>query len=82
MNGLTDYATDTDEIEMMVGVDEYFVYMFNNLYRPKSIYTLSTDNPKHISFPCFEESALWVELTEIDSTDNDKIQISMDCKKL
>ena len=76
---VTDYLTGADEITMSIGVGEDFVYYLAAGVHEGQKFEFF---PGSLSFPCFQDSALWVQITEIDSYQDDTATVQLDCKNL
>lgn len=90
---ITDVLTSTDEIELLIGVDQIFALAVEQTYfEPGGTLTFSSTDEhlegksaaqSHtVSFPCFSKSAFWVKITEVDTFRSDTVQVSLDCKNL
>ena len=76
---LTDYGTSTDEITVVIGVGTWLWYSYENLfYEGKQVAVPA----KKIRFPCFQDEALWIQVTEDDKYEDEKAQVSLRCDAL
>ena len=75
---ITDYLTDTDELEIKIGVGESFVFTFENEFELGQVWSFSNS----VIFPCYSDDTVFIQMTEFDKRHNDEILVSVDCSAL
>ena len=68
---ITDYISTEDEIELMIGVGEDFVFKLSHSFRKGQVW--SFDNS--VSFPCYSDEGFYIQMTEDDEHVNDYAKI-------
>ena len=74
---ITDYESPEDELNIVMGIDESIIYIYENDAKPNDVFPIERG---FLSIPCFKESFFWIELTEVDRYRPDKSAINMACK--
>jgi hypothetical protein len=68
--------SDEDEIELKIAVVDYFIYTLEHTIRE---YQQWSFKDKAITFPCFGEATLLLQMIETDEDYNDFTQVLVDC---
>ena len=64
---ITDYLTDSDEIEVRLVIGDQFVYtLSSDFVRGQNWFFLDS-----LSFPCFADETMSIQFTEFDDQAND-----------
>lgn len=75
---LTDYLTDSDELEIKIGVGDSFVFSFVGEFREGQDWSFSDS----VIFPCYSDDTVFIQMTEFDDYHNDETLVSVDCSSL
>ena len=71
--------SNKDDVEIKVAVVDYLVYELEGSFLPHEEWTFLD---RSVSFPCFREETLLLQMIEYDDATNDFAQVQVDCVNL
>ena len=63
---------------MKIGVGDEFVYTLDHNFYKNQVWSFSNA----LSFPCFTDDAIFIQMTETDDHVDDYVQVQIDCKSI